>query len=38
MKEETYAHKIIQNRIYAKLEIKNAFQDYGDSLYDDYSD
>ena len=38
MKEETYAHKIIQNRINAKLEMMNDFQDYGDSLYDDHSD
>lgn len=38
MNKYTYAQNIIQNRINAKLEMMNDFQDYGDSLHDDYSD
>ena len=38
MRKNTFAQKVIYNRIQAKTEIKNTFQDYGDSLYDDHSD
>lgn len=36
--KKTFAWNIIQNRIDTKMELKNVFQDYGDSSHDDYSD
>lgn len=38
MEHQTLAQKNIINRIRTKLKVKNTFQDYGDSLHDDYSD
>ena len=34
----TFVQNLIHYTISAKLEMKNSFQDYGDSLHDDYSD